>query len=117
MSLEQSSLFLFAHYFAAIFLFLINRLLQKQNKDVAKKLGFATVAMVTIPITAFYVSFYFIFHKRQNPEVWSGAVAIVAVNLVIFGYVYSAFTEKIEIPPSPGDAQGPRVGTFKRRTD
>jgi len=95
----------------------LHRLLQKQNKDVATKLGIATIAMVTLPLAAFYVSFYFIFSNKQDPSIWSGAVAIVAVNIVIFGYVYSAFSEKDETTPSPGDAQGPRVGTFKRRTD
>ena len=96
----------------------LHRLLQKQNKDVATKLGVATVAMVTIPIAAFYISFYFIFSNRQDPSIWSGAVAILAVNVVIFGYVYSAFSEKEETTTtSPGDALGPRVGHFKRRTD
>ena len=73
--------------------------------------------MVTLPIVTFYISFYFIFSKRADPAIWSGAMAVLAVNLVIFGYVYSAFSEKEETTPSPGDVLGPRVGHFKQRTD
>jgi len=94
------------------------RLLHEQNKEVAKKLGIATACMFTIPFIVFYVCFYFIFHEKREPASWSGGAAVVAANLVIAGYVYSAFSEDDEFDKQKeGDESGPKVGAFKTRTD
>ena len=96
------------------------RLMQEQNKDVARKLGLATAIMFTFPIITFYVCFYFIFSHHEEPANWSGGMAVFAANIVIYGYVYSAFSEPdddtIE-PSSKNDEKGPRVGIYKQRTD
>ena len=49
-------------------------------------------------------------------------MAILAANIVIVGYVYSAFNEEDDVDESEkrqfdNDASQPRVGTFKQRTD
>lgn len=46
-------------------------------------------------------------------------MAILAANMVVFGYVYSAFTEEDEEDDdrNKNDALYPRVGVFKQRTD
>ena len=47
---------------------------------------------------------------------WAGFAAVGMVNVIVAGYVYSAFSEEDDTI-SDGDADGPRVGAFKRRTD
>ena len=45
---------------------------------------------------------------------------MAAANVVVFGYVYSAFSEEDDdlVPmKKDNDASGPRVGAFKQRTD
>ena len=45
-------------------------------------------------------------------------MAILAANIVVAGYVISAFSEKDdETTTSRGDADGPRTGIYKLRTD
>lgn len=91
---------------------------QEQNKDVARKLGFATLLMFTFPIIVFYVCFYFVFNHHEEPANWSGGMAVLAANIVIYGYVYSAFSEPDDFEEkSEGDEKGPRVGIYKQRTD
>lgn len=59
---------------------------------------------------------------------WSGGLAVFFTNVVIAGYVISAFSEEDDIDEQQqrlqgsggqgdGDAAGPRVGAFKQRTD
>ena len=99
-------------------------LLQEQNRSVAKKLGTATLLMFTLPIIAFYVGLYCFFTDKDEPILWSGGLAVVVTNLVIAGYVVSAFREEDESDGlrgsggnGDGDEAGPRVGAFKQRTD
>ena len=104
------------------YLFLsIYRLQQEQNRAVAQKLYIATGIMFTFPFIVFFISFYFIFHNKTYPESWAGGAAIFAANIVIFGYVYSAFSEEDEEDETgrrnKNDELGPRVGLFKQRTD
>lgn len=104
-------------------------LLQEQNREVAKKLGTATLLMFTLPIIAFYVGLYFLFPQKEEPLMWSGGLAVLFTNVVIAGYVISAFSEEDDAVdeqqhrlsavrgPGDGDMAGPRVGAFKQRTD
>ena len=95
------------------------RLLRPENRDVARKLGIATALMMTFPIIVFYFCFYFLFTNKEEPLAWSGFAAVGAANVVVFGYVYSAFSEPDEDfdPKKDNDESGPRVGAFKQRTD
>ena len=100
----------------------MRRLLQEQNREVARKLGTATLFMFTLPITAFYVGLYYLFPNKDEPLMWSGGLAVIFANVVIAGYVVSAFSEEDDIDTQrrgfgDGDADGPRVGAFKERTD
>mmetsp|Transcript_24349 Transcript_24349/g.51007 ORF Transcript_24349/g.51007 Transcript_24349/m.51007 type:complete len:116 (-) Transcript_24349:334-681(-) len=106
-------------------------LLQEQNRQVAKKLGTATLAMATLPILSFYLSLYYVFPHKEDPLMWSGGVAVLFANIVIAGYVVSAFSEEDDdclderqmrmqqqgMAKGDGDLAGPRVGAFKQRTD
>eukprot|EP00804_Cyclotella_cryptica_P027322 CCRYP_016200-RA/>CCRYP_016200-RA protein AED:0.00 eAED:0.00 QI:262/1/1/1/1/1/2/1264/107 len=98
-------------------------LLQEQNREVARKLGTATLAMFTLPIMSFYIGFYYLFPNKADPTMWSGGLAVLMANVVIAGYVVSAFSEEEEELSEEekrmgaNDAAGPRVGAFKQRTD
>jgi hypothetical protein len=104
--------------FTAFSLLLPHRLFQQQNKDVAIKLGTATVLMFTFPIAVFYICFHHVFNNNEFPENWSGGMAVLAANIVVAGYVISAFSEEDDEPTtSRGDSSGPRSGIYKERTD
>lgn len=99
-------------------------LLQEQNKDVARKLGIATTLMFTLPFIVFFICQSFVFSHKEFPDAWSGVCAVMSANVIIAGYVYSAFTEdeeeqkkSEESAEDDNDASGPRVGVFKKRTD
>ena len=52
----------------------------------------------------------------------AGGLTVLTANLVIAGYVVSAFGEEkleltVEEKRRDNDASGPRVGAFKQRTD
>lgn len=86
-------------------------LLQEQNKDTGRKLGIATVLMCTLPILSYYLGLY-LFADKSQPDSWAGGMAILMTNLIVAGYVISAFQEKED------DVRDqPRVGAFKTRTD
>jgi len=96
------------------------RLQQEQNRAVARKLYIATGIMFTFPFIVYFFCFYFVFQNKMYPESCSGGAAIAAANLVVFGYVYSAFTEEDDDEDdkrNKNDALYPRVGAFKQRTD
>lgn len=100
------------------------------NRQVGQKLGLATLLMVTLPFIAFYAALE-LFADYAEPVNWAGGVAILVTNLVIAGYSYSALTEEDIIVGPNGeivkaqldkdgdgkDADGPRVGFYKQRTD
>ena len=104
-------------------------LLQDQNREVAKKLGTATLLMFTLPIISFYVGLYYLFPNKEEPLMWSGGLAVIFTNIVIAGYVVSAFSEDDDdfndepkrvgglMQQGDGDLAGPRVGAFKQRID
>lgn len=92
-------------------LFSLFSLLQEQNKDTGRKLGITTGLMCTLPILSFYLGLY-LFSNKNQPDSWAGGMAILMTNLIVAGYVISAFQEKEE------DVRDqPRVGAFKTRTD
>jgi hypothetical protein len=90
--------------------------MQEQNREVGKKLGLATALMFTLPIFAYYLGLY-IFSSKAEPDNWAAGLAIVVTNLIVAGYVYSAFSEEDIEDDDDDDAAGPRVGAFKKRTD
>ncbi|KAL7505079.1 hypothetical protein ACHAXN_002604 [Cyclotella atomus] len=98
-------------------------LFQQQNRGVARKLGLATLAMFTLPILSFYIGQYYLFANKQDPTMYSGGLAVFMANVVIAGYVVSAFSEEDdelteeEKRMGDNDASTPRVGAFKQRTD
>mmetsp|Transcript_47809 Transcript_47809/g.70769 ORF Transcript_47809/g.70769 Transcript_47809/m.70769 type:complete len:98 (-) Transcript_47809:582-875(-) len=92
-------------------------LFQKQNKEVARKLGIATGCMFILPLAVFFICSVHVFPHKQNPDSWAAGFAILTANIVIAGYVISAFSEKDEEELTRGDERGPRVGAFKTRTD
>jgi hypothetical protein len=90
--------------------------LQEQNKETGRKLAIATGFMCTLPVLAYYIGTY-IFSQRTNPDNWAGGMAIVITNLIVAGYVISAFQEKDNDDEAREQQQQPRVGAFKTRTD
>jgi Kef-type K+ transport system membrane component KefB len=92
--------------------FLFFSLLQEQNKDTGRKLGITTVLMCTLPILSYYLGLY-LFANKNQPDSWAGGMAILMTNVIVAGYVISAFQEKEE-----DVTEQPRVGAFiKTRTD
>lgn len=95
----------------------------------AKKLGTATALMFTMPLIVFYLCQCYVFTERDNPEAWSGGMAVVTVNCVIAWYVISSFSEDDDINGCVDDNRrnteatllkeedGPRTGFNKTRTD
>jgi hypothetical protein len=79
--------------------------------------------MFTLPIISFYIGQYYLFLNQQDPTMYSGGLAVFMANVVIAGYVISAFSEEEEEMSeeekrmADNDASGPRVGAFKQRTD
>ena len=50
--------------------------------------------MFTFPVSSFLFSYYYVFvHNVIWRELASGLIAIVCVNIVIFGYVLMAYRE------------------------
>jgi hypothetical protein len=93
--------------------------MKPENRDVAQKLGVATGLMFTIPILVFYACLNFVFHEKDEPTMWAGGAAVIATNIIVGGYVVSAFSEEDDFDGEieSKDANGPRVGAFKTRTD
>lgn len=95
----------------------MRRLFQEQNRATADKLGKATLLMFTLPLLVFFVCTNFVFNKKEDPLMWGGFAAVMMVNVIIAGYVYSAFSEEDEFDTGDNDESGPRVGAFKKRVD
>lgn len=78
------------------------------NREVIHKLVRWTVMMFTAPFITYFGCTNFL----QSGPVWAGIAAIVVVQIVIFGYVFVAFTEDLEVDrerdetqPSPAAAK------------
>jgi VMA21-like domain len=102
--------------------FRANSLFQPQNQDVGKKLGYATLFMVTLPLLAFFaVQHLAVLWGASSPDNWAGAAAILVTNVVVGGYCYSAYLEDLNDPTKKdsamNDADAPRVGIYKQRVD
>lgn len=101
-----------AHLLTLFFyLFFVFSLLQEQNKETSRKLGITTVLMFTLPIISYYLGLY-LFADKNQPDSWAGGMAIIMTNIIVAGYVISAFQEKDD-----DVREQPRVGAFKTRTD
>jgi hypothetical protein len=89
-----------------------------ENRDVGKKLGIATGFMFTLPIAAYFIALH-VFHNKLHPDNWAAAAAIIVTNVIVGTYCYQAYIEdedeKSNTPQD--DADGPRVGIYKHRTD
>ena len=99
-------------------------LLQPQNRPVAMKLLHYTLLMFTLPFLTFYLTLDHILpliapsltHKTN----YAVAVSVITVNLIIAGYVVSAFNE--EDPQEEEEERGigsneqPKVGIWKKDT-
>lgn len=101
----------------------IYRLFHEQNRDVAKKLGLATAGMFTVPILVYYASERYLFATKAEPSNWAAGLAILATNVIVGLYVYAAFQEDesdfsaAAKAKQQEDANAPRVGIYKQRTD
>lgn len=51
-----------------------------------------------------------------EPDNYAAAAVVLAVNIAVAGYCIKAFNEDREEEKGK-DADGPRVGVFKQRTD
>jgi hypothetical protein len=78
--------------------------------------------MFTLRILVFYLGIY-LFATKSDPTMYAGRLVVLVANLVIAGYVVSAFgdeepewTEE-EKRIGDNDASGPRDGAFKQPTD
>mmetsp|Transcript_410 Transcript_410/g.985 ORF Transcript_410/g.985 Transcript_410/m.985 type:complete len:96 (+) Transcript_410:266-553(+) len=90
-------------------------LMKEENREVARKLGIATVCMFTLPVIVFFIA-HAIFADKKYPDSWAGGFAIVTVNIIIAAYVYSAFQEDDD-DDDENDDKYPKVGIYKKRTD
>ncbi|KAJ8101772.1 vacuolar ATPase assembly integral membrane protein VMA21 [Lipomyces tetrasporus] len=57
---------------------------------VVRALAIFTIAMVTAPLSSFYLSVNFIFGGNRQ---WAGLVAALVANVVVIGYVMFAWNE------------------------
>ncbi|KAK9239242.1 hypothetical protein V1525DRAFT_56750 [Lipomyces kononenkoae] len=58
--------------------------------NVIKALAIFTIAMVTAPLSSFYISLNYIFDGNRQ---WAGLVAALVANVVVIGYVMFAWNE------------------------
>jgi hypothetical protein len=70
--------------------------------------------MFTLPIIAFFVSLH-VFRDKAEPDNWAGGVAVLVTNLIVGTYCYKAYQEDRD--EKDNDADRPRVGIYKQRTD
>ena len=63
------------------------------NREVVHKLVRWTVIMFTAP----FVAYFGCTNLLDSGPIWAGIAAIVVVQIVIFGYVFVAFTEDLEV--------------------
>ncbi|KAK9328563.1 hypothetical protein V1520DRAFT_345787 [Lipomyces starkeyi] len=58
--------------------------------NVIRALALFTIAMVTAPLSSFYISLNYIFGGNRQ---WAGLVAALVANVVVIGYVMFAWNE------------------------
>ncbi|KAK9387501.1 hypothetical protein V1515DRAFT_600828 [Lipomyces mesembrius] len=58
--------------------------------NVIRALAIFTIAMVTAPLSSFYISLTYIFGGNRQ---WAGLVAAIVANVVVIGYVIFAWNE------------------------
>ena len=71
------------------------------NREVVLNLVRWTVIMFTAPFIAYFGCTNFL----DASPVWAGIAAIIVVQIVIFGYVFVAFTEDLEVDRRRDDSQ------------
>eukprot|EP00741_Cyanophora_paradoxa_P000055 tig00000057_g52.t1 len=89
-----------------------------ENKPVIQKLIRFSLAMVTVPVGIFLVSYYAILDSafltvarrtgsQSEKLVWSAVFSVIAVNAIIVMYILSAFAEDVQgAAPAPAAAAG-----------
>ena len=85
------------------------------NREVIHKLVRWTVMMFTAPFITYFGCTNFL----DSGPTWAGIAAIVVVQIVIFGYVFVAFTEDLEVDrerdePQPSPAAANTGGNTKK---
>ena len=85
------------------------------NREVIHKLVRWTVMMFTAP----FITYFGCTNILQSGPVWAGIAAIVVVQIVIFGYVFVAFTEDLEVDreregSQPSSAAAKKGGNTKK---
>jgi len=80
--------------------------------------------MFTLPLLTYFASRRFLFSDRDEPDNWAGGAAILVTNVIVAGYCYAAYVEDAEERGKDDggkadsyDADRPRVGIYKQRTD
>ncbi|CAG2180606.1 unnamed protein product [Oppiella nova] len=58
-------------------------------------LVFYSIAMVTLPIAAYFVSRHVLelFISGQSANIYSAISAVIVVHIILFGFVYIAYNE------------------------
>lgn len=78
----------------------------------------ATACMFTLPILTFYLAKMY-FANYPEPDNYAGAAAILMTNVIVAAYCVHAYRQDQHetMDGDENDADRPRVGIYKQRTD
>ncbi len=92
------------------------------NAIARKKFAIGTLAMITVPISSFFISYIYLFDgvllslPISSRLYWSGVVSVLAVQLVMTGFIISAMMEdRASSSSEQGGTTEPRRSTFSKR--
>jgi len=75
--------------------------------------------MFTLPIAAFFIAQY-IYREADQPDNYGAAAAVLVTNSIVAAYCIKAYRDDRDEnsdDDNKNDADRPRVGAFKQRTD